>query len=108
MSLPIAVNQHEDSIPLQQKLLSPLIEGKSVVLHVDDPRMRKKKRMKETILILSIPVKGYLLASMPGYGSEISSIKDVDYMMFYRLGISIKPAKALASGIQRLFSRSAS
>lgn len=84
-------------------MLRPLLSGGTVALNVNDPSMRKKKRMEETVLILSIPKVGYLLASMPGYGSELEAIKDVKPMMFYRLGISMKMSKVLSKEINKLF-----
>ena len=89
-------------------LLRPLLQGRTIVLSIDDPKLRKKKRAINPVLILSpfrdIGLKGEaLLCSMPGYGSEIAStLAPIDFLVFYRLGIRPKMAKALATELTKL------
>lgn len=79
------------------------------MLSIDDPKLRKKKRAINPVLIIS-PFKGLglageaLLCSMPGYGSEVVETKSpIDFMVFYRIGIRPTLAKALASELDKLF-----
>jgi hypothetical protein len=79
------------------------------VLSIDDPKLRKKKRVINPVLILS-PFRGLgiegdsLLCSMPGYGSEITGTDGpIDFLVFFRMGINARMAKALAIELTTLF-----
>lgn len=92
------------------RLLRPLLRGHTIALSIDDPKLRKKKRVINPVLIIS-PFRGLglpgeaLLCSMPGYGSEVVETKSpIDFLVFYRMGIRPTMAKALANELNKLFS----
>lgn len=95
---------------VSHRLLQPLLEGRAVALSIDDPKMRKKKRVKQATLFM-VPSRllgidaGLLLCSIPGFGSEMVSTREaVNFMVFFRMGISVRMAMALAESLTTLFS----
>jgi hypothetical protein len=91
-----------------EQLLGPLKEGRQVVLSVKDIRLPKKSRRYCPVLALTPYVQGgcpqgYLLVSMPPYGSELVDPKvDLKPSVFARLGLSFSLAKAVANALQHV------
>jgi hypothetical protein len=85
-----------------------LRQGKGVTLSVTDKRLSKKRRIKSATLFLT-PGSAYggsdsvILASMPGYGSELFDIYTVKPMVFYRVGLSMRLSRALVAAITDVF-----
>jgi len=90
------------------KILIPLLKGKAIVMVVSDPKMRVKKRtVTPTLLISPISIYGMvgtdLLLSMPGYGCEVVSPGSITMLDIYRLGLTARSSKILATTLNKLY-----
>lgn len=89
-------------------LLEPLLLGMPVALKINDSKMVSKKRIREKILLIA-PTEAYglpgngLVFSIPGYGCEMFPSYEIDVLILFRMGITIKTAKALKTELERLF-----
>lgn len=96
---------------VEEKLLEPLLVGRSVILAIRDPKMPRKKRVPHPFIVM-VPAsqaglpEGLLLVSIPGYGSEIIDItKPVKVVMLVRLSLSLELSSVLASAMNLVFHR---
>lgn len=94
---------------IQQILFSPLLSGQPIILSVKDDTLFKKARALDILLFLvplshiGIHKDNRILASIPGYGSELFSLdKKIRDITFLRLGISPVLASALVKALTDL------
>jgi hypothetical protein len=96
---------------VEETLLSPLRQGKAVVLRLDDPRLPLKRRAVAPHKLFLIPLgtlgvsSSGILAALPPYGSEIFFLDRVSMLVFLRLGINAALAEALANALEGLFQK---
>jgi len=94
---------------VSDELLQPLLQGRSVILAIRDPKMPKKKRITQPVVILAplallaIGSSG-LVAMVPGGGCEILPMdRKVKTIELVRLSLSATMALRLASALNRVF-----
>lgn len=95
----------DDKKAISERLLDPLLAGKSVILAIRDFRMPKKQRIKTPVLILVPGVllgrdRGHMLAAIPGYGAALLNLsKPLKGLEFYRMGLNLKLSNVLARSL---------
>ncbi len=91
---------------IREIIFSPLKQSKTVLLKVDDPKLKELKRVKEIILVF-VPIKfPWILVSMPGYGSELIDIsKKLKSISFMQLGLNSKLSRVLTAALNSIFRR---
>jgi hypothetical protein len=100
--------QEIDSISMAQAMLLPLLEGKAIALRVTDPRMMKKKRVHDPVLMIA-PASLYgisgakLVVSLQGFGCEIMEIGKLSPNLFFRVGLSAKASTLLIRELNQLY-----
>jgi hypothetical protein len=77
------------------------MNGSVVVLRVEDPKLPKKKRVRDPLLFIQrMGDSGAILLSMPGYGCELLHPgKPIVAMDVYRIGIRMRLAAQLARAL---------
>ena len=104
----VLIKDQPSVLSIEQQLLKPLLNDKSVVLSVKDTRLVSKVRITNTLLFFT-PMSVFggnarnILVALPGYGSEIFSLDEViKPIIFYRLGLNPVLSKALVTALTRL------
>lgn len=88
--------------------LDPLLRGEPVILSISDPRLRKKRRVSQPMLIIH-PFSedgarvDKLLFSFPGYGCELLPVDEVKAERLYLMGLTYRSAKLLTNEVKRVF-----
>ena len=90
-----------------QQLL-PLVRGEPVILSINDPRLRRKKRIPNPMLYIT-PLSSNgeevdtLMFSFPGYGCEIIGIEGITASQLYRVGLTFRSATLLTEAVKQVF-----
>lgn len=91
-------------------LLHPLLNGKPVVLKVDDGRLPKRSRVRVVRLFLA-PLASFglagegIVAGLETHGCEVFDPSTVTRMSFLRLGLSVRLSTAIARELNVLFKK---
>lgn len=89
--------------------LGRLKHNEAVTFSVNDPRIIKKKRIGDTVLLHIAPFhndaegNSCFLFSMPGYGAEIMCVGSFKVSTLVRIGMSANSAKLLVKELDGLF-----
>ncbi len=90
--------------------LDPLLRGEPVILSISDPRLMKKKRVSQPMLIIH-PFSSdggkvdKLLFSFPGYGCELLPVTDVKAEKLYMMGLTFRSARLLTEAVKQVFTK---
>lgn len=118
-SLALTSSKGEDSILFRSRtaesiafgLLSPLKKGRPVILAIEDTKLKCRKRAEHPVLFLTPmsvygPPSSLVVASFQTFGCEVfDTLKPINPMVFFRLGINIRLSKALAQQLNLVFNQ---
>lgn len=103
-----ALTNRQPQTPSMQ-LLRPLLEGKPVVLQMQDNRMLRRKRAPHPLLFIA-PISLYggagrqLVISLQAHGCEIVDVyPEIGSMVFTRLGMGARLSKALSRSLNDIY-----
>lgn len=109
MALVLFKKQPKSNQQLLDDFFAPLLEGKPVVLQVNDPRLVKKRRVGKAPMLMLVPTevfggRGKLMVSLQAHGCEILDINtDLKLISFLRVGLNSKLSNLLAQQLKRIY-----